>query len=157
MANPLYSYPLIADFFRTGEPDICCDSVWVENTSGAEITLQRQPYPCKAGSGAGKVEVMTAVESQTPANIVGFLVSAASAAETIADSGQSKMQYAILSRGQAVVSESGYATADPHAGAAYAASDFNSWCGSTANPPILHKVNLGLTQGPIGTQANPNF
>lgn len=156
MANPLFSYPLIADFYRTGDPDLCCDSVWVENTSGAEVVLQRQPYPCKAGSGAGKVEVMTKVEADTEANIVGFLVSAASAAETIADSGQSKMQYALLTRGPAVVSKEGYATTDL-AGTAYVPAKFDSWCATVASPIIVTKANAGLSQGPIGTQANPNF
>ncbi len=156
VGNPLFSYPLIKDFFRTGDPDLTCDSVIVENTSGGSVTLQRQPYPCKAGSGAGKVEVMTAAESGTPANIVGFLVSASSAAETIANGGSSKMPYAMLVRGPAVVSEEGYPKTDP-AGASYVKANLDAWFDSTANPKIVRKANAGLSQGPIGTQANPNF
>ena len=155
--NPLFSYPLIADFYRTGDPDLCCDSVWVENTTAGEVTLQRQPYPCKAGSGAGIVEVMTKLESDTEANIVGFLVSASSAAETLAaTTGRSKMKYALLTRGPAVVSKEGYAKTDL-AGTAYDAAKFDSWCATVANPIIVTKANAGLSQGPIGTQANPNF
>ena len=157
MANPLFSYPLIADFYRTGDPDLCCDSVFVENTTGADVVLQRQPYPCKAGTAAGIVEVMTKVEADTEANIVGFLVSASSAAETlVATTGMSKMPYALLTRGPAVVSKEGYATTDL-AGTAYVPAKFDSWCATVASPIIVAKANAGLTQGPIGVQANPNF
>ena len=157
MANPLFSYPLIADFYRTGDPDLCCDSVYVENTTAGEVVLQRQPYPCKAGSAAGIVEVMTTAEAGTPANIVGFLVSASSAAETLAaTNGKSKMPNALLTRGPAVVSEEGYPKTDL-AGAAYVKANLDAFFDSTANPKIVRKANAGLKQGPLNVQANPNF
>jgi hypothetical protein len=135
MAKVLTNQKQIADFERVIlSMEYSHQSAKVENTSGAAIQLKGLAYPLKAGSGAGFVEVMTALESATPANIVGFLVTNRHE-ELAATTGVSMEHYAYLDVGPVVVSEEGFAAADPHAGAAYDVADFKTFC-AAANPPI---------------------
>ncbi len=145
MANPLYNQKQIADFER-----VCLsweyshETAIVQNNSGATVNLKGLPYPVKlvAAATAGtpaQVEVMTAVESQTPANIYGFLVT--NRHEEIANSGASMEHYAVLVRGETVVYEEGWKSFDGTvmtdlAGADYALADFATFC-AAANPPII--------------------
>ena len=148
MANPLTNQKQIADFERVIlSMEYSHETAKVQNSAGAALKLKGLAYPLKAGTGAGFVEVMTAVESQTPANIVGFLVTNRHE-ELAATTGVSMEHYAYLVRGEVVVSEEGFAAADPHAGAAYAVADFKTFC-AAAVPPIIVATSVGsLTSVP---------
>ncbi len=149
MANPLTNQKTIADFERyTADWAYCHKSARVENTAGAALTLKGLAYPLKAGSGAGFVEVMTALESQTPANIVGFLVTNRHE-ELAATTGVSMEEYAYLVQGPAVVSNEGFAAADPHAGAAYDTADFATWAAAADVPVIIATSASSLTSTPF--------
>ena len=147
MANTIYAAKRASDFYRDFDmASYNNESVYVENTSGADVILKGPMYPVKAGTATGIVEVMTALESQTPANIVGFLI--VGAWETLAaTTGMSQKPYALLVRGPAVVSQEGYAATDL-AGADYDGADFNTFA-AAASPPIVAATSAtSLTSSP---------
>ena len=153
MANPLYNQKLIADFER-----VCLSWEYshetgnIENTSGATVNLlPGVPYPVKAGSGANLYEVMTAAESGTPTNIVGFIVT--NRAEEIATGAASMEEYAILVRGCVVVSLEGWNKFDGDpiddlAGAAYDPADFVTFCEAAVPPIVVSNMTGALKQVP---------
>ena len=145
MANPIQAAKRASDFIRDfGMLDYITESAYVENTSGAAVVLKGPMYPLKAGTGSN-VEVMTAAESQVPANIVGFLI--VGAWETLAaTTGVSQQPYQYIVNGPAIVSEEGYAQVDL-AGAAYADADLNTFA-AAASPFIKVRTNSGLTSAP---------
>ena len=158
MANPLYAEKQIADFEK-----VCLSWEYshetgiVQNNSGATVNLKGLPYPVKlvaaeTGGTPAQYEVMTALESQTPANIYGWLVT--NRHEEIANLGASMNHYAVLVRGEAVVYEEGWKSYDGTvmtdlAGVDYALADFAT-AAAAMNPPVVIS-NLGgaLKQGPI--------
>ena len=146
MANPIQAAKRASDFIRDfGLLDYITESAYVENPSGAAVVLKGPMYPLKAGTGAGFVEVMTAVESQTPSNIVGFLI--VGAWETLAaTTGVSQQPYQYIVNGPAIVSSEGYATTDL-AGAAYDSDDLDVFA-AAASPFIKVRTNSGLTSAP---------
>ena len=131
---------VITDNFRMDEfvrisdpPEYTTESKYIENTSGAIVVMEGKPYPVKAGSDDNHVEIMTAAETQTPANILGFIVSSQKQ-DLPATTGVSRLKYPILTNGPAVVSRNRYADADP-LGAAYAAAVLDTFC-AAASPFI---------------------
>lgn len=145
MAGPLTSTQYVADFLKVNiSQEYTLESHSIKNSTGAAITLDGIPYPVKTV--AGGVEVMTALESATPANIVGYIVT--NRHETIPAAGTSMAPYAILTRGMAVVDKLAYAPTDL-AGAAYDAADFDTFNAAAAPPIIGRTIATALTSEPI--------
>ena len=147
MANPLYDQKMIAEFIRVSDPiEYVYESAFVENTTGAAVNLLGLPYPVKAGTGAGFVEVMTSVEANTTADIIGFLVTNRKE-EIAATTGVSMMQYAYVTNGPAVISQEAYVV-DDLAGTPYTTANFDTFC-AAATPYIkVASSATALTQTP---------
>ena len=148
MANPIVASKRASDFLRDFDMAAYVNkSAYVENTSGAAVTLKGPMYPLKAGSEAGFVEVMTSVEANTTGNIVGFLIVGAWE-ELAATTGVSMKPYAYLVNGPAVVSKEGYAVNDL-AGDAYTPANFDTAFAAMAPKVVTADSSTSLTSSPF--------